>query len=385
MLVCDVRFVTDPCHGSSMFGPNDVNHCVELEKMSDLCLVTGGAGFIGCAISTALADSFKRVIAIDNLHPQVHPDRVRPTALDPRVELMVADTTDAAFWDGLLATLRPNVVIHLAAETGTGQSLTEGTRHAHVNVVGTTTMLDALVRHEALPERIALTSSRAVYGEGAWADPTTGAVRYPGQRSKAMLESSTWDFPGLAPLPFEALVTHPNPTSIYGGTKLAQEHVLKAWGEAMGVEVAVLRLQNVYGPGQSLTNPYTGIVPFFARIARRGESIPVYEDGEIYRDFVYIEDVASALVIAARDGVPSTMAYDVGSGVKTSINQLAALIAEIYGAAAPHINGKFRHGDVRSASCTISRTEGELHWQPRTDLRKGITALCAWLDAQSVQ
>ncbi len=239
------------------------------------CLITGGAGFIGCALSSILPDHFDRVVAIDNLHPQVHPSRDRPADLDPRVELVIGDVTSAADWDALLADVDPTAVIHLAAETGTGQSLTEATRHAKVNVVGTTELLDALVRHavdgRSLPERIVLTSSRAVYGEGAWTD-ADGHEVYPGQRSRAMLESGTWDFPGLTATPFNSHRVIPTPTSVYGSTKLAQENILTSWCLAMNVTPVLFRLQNVYGPGQSLINPYTGIVSFFAQRAqgRRG-------------------------------------------------------------------------------------------------------------------
>ena len=227
--------------------------------MSHNCLITGGAGFIGCAVSKLLKGPFDRIVAVDSLHPQVHPTGMRPTALDPSVEFVKDDVTEGGTWDHLLAGFKPSTVIHLAAETGTGQSLTEGSRHANVNVVGTTQMLDAFVRHDCIPSRVVLTSSRAVYGEGAWRD-AKGNVSYPGQRSRAMLEAGQWDFPGLTCLPFEATRTEPRPTSIYGATKLTQEMVLRAWALSFGVEIGLLRLQNVYGPGQSLSNPYTGIV-----------------------------------------------------------------------------------------------------------------------------
>lgn len=346
-----------------------------------VCLVTGGAGFIGCALSPKLADGFDRVVAIDSLHPQVHPAARRPSALDSRVEFVHGDVTERPMWDTVLASLKPTIVIHLAAETGTGQSLTEGTRHAHVNVTGTTQMLDALVRHEALPERIVLTSSRAVYGEGAWRD-MKGNLSYPGQRTRAQLERKEWDFPGLRATPFVSGTVEPHPTSIYGSTKLAQEHVLNSWCLAMGVTPVLLRLQNVYGPGQSLTNPYTGIVSLFAQLAKAGKSIPVYEDGQIIRDFVYIEDVAAAIRAAMEHSTVSANPYDVGSGEATSIARLADLIAANYAAPAPHITGQYRHGDVRHASCEIGETERELSWKPRTMVKDGIGLLCNWIDNQ---
>jgi dTDP-L-rhamnose 4-epimerase len=343
------------------------------------CLVTGGAGFIGCALSPLLPDHFDRVVALDNLHPQVHSSPDRPAALDPRVELVVGDVTSASDWDALLADVRPTAVVHLAAETGTAQSLTEATRHAMVNVVGTTEMLDAFVRHDTVPERVLLTSSRAVYGEGAWADED-GNLTYPGQRSAAMLAAGQWDFPGLTPTPFESSLVKPTPTSVYGSTKLAQENVLTSWCLAMDVVPVLYRLQNVYGPGQSLTNPYTGIVSFFAQRARAGEVIPVYEDGQIIRDFVFIDDVASALVEGLLNSPATVDAYDIGSGEGTSILRLAGLVAEVYDAPQPQVNGLYRNGDVRSASCDIGATTARLRWAPQVMVDEGVRRLCAWID-----
>jgi len=346
------------------------------------CLVTGGAGFIGCAVSGSLTQYFDKVVALDNLHPQVHSQQQRPVALDRRVELVVGDVTDAGAWDTLLENLAPTVIIHLAAETGTGQSLLEASRHAHVNVTGTATMLDALARHQRIPERIVLTSSRAIYGEGAWREAEHDAIVYPGQRTREQLERKEWDFPNLEPLPFSAETTEPRPISVYGATKLTQEHVLQAWACALGVDAVVLRLQNVYGPGQSLHNPYTGICSLFAQLARDGESIPVYEDGRIVRDFVYVGDVVAAIMAALRIEKPSATAYDIGSGTPTTIAKLAAVIAQIYGAPTPTVTGEFRHGDVRHAACTIDRAVADLCWQPHVRLNEGVRRLCAWIDGE---
>jgi dTDP-L-rhamnose 4-epimerase len=349
--------------------------------MTLTCIVTGGAGFIGCAISSKLASHFERVIAVDNLHQQIHPRQIRPQALDSRVQLVVGDVTSEGIWDNLLNDVMPHTIIHLAAETGTGQSLTEGSRHAAVNVLGTTRMLDALARHQKIPQRIVLSSSRAVYGEGAWQDASTGVISYPGQRSHAQMQRQEWDFPGLACLPFEALKIKASPTSIYGATKLAQEHILSAWALSFGVEAPILRLQNVYGPGQSLTNPYTGIVPFFAGLAREGKSIPVYEDGEIVRDFVFIDDVADALAHVAIEGSASSIPYDIGTGQGVTIYQLAYMIADLYQAPLPHINGAFRNGDVRHAVCDVARTRSELGWSPHWNVERGVKILCEWIDS----
>lgn len=348
-------------------------------------LVTGGAGFIGTAVAGRLVSSSDRWVVLDNLHPQVHLMRSRPRALHPQAELVVQNVTDSTAWDSLLADLRPDTVLHLAAETGTAQSLHEATRHAEVNVVGTTAMLDAFGRAEHVPRHFVLTSSRAVYGEGQWM--RKGGERYsPGPRSHAQLASGAWDFPRSRPLPSTASSTPPAPTSVYGATKLAQEHILRAWAASHDTTVTALRLQNVYGPGQSLTNPYTGIVSLFSRLAGRGESIPLYEDGEVSRDFVYIDDVASAIAgVMVTPPQAAFSIFDIGSGVSTTIHELAALISAYHGALDPRATGEFRDGDVRHAQCRIDAAAATLGWSPAWSLNAGIAALQAWIASESAQ
>lgn len=343
-------------------------------------LVTGGAGFIGVATAPALVEHFD-VVAVDNLHPQIHPTRDRPAGLHPAVRLVVGDVSQRATWDSLVREVRPDVVLHLAAETGTGQSLTESTRHAVANVVGTTQMLDAFTRSGVMPRRIVLSSSRAVYGEGAWRD-SADRLLYPGQRHPGMLEAGTWDFPGLEPTAMDARTVAPAPVSIYGATKLTQEQILSAWTSSQGVELATLRLQNVYGPGQSLSNPYTGIMSLFCRMAMGGRSIPLFEDGRVRRDFVLIDDVATALVAAVLgEGVPASP-VDIGSGEMQTIATAASLIAARYGAPEAHITGEFRNGDVRHAWADVEAARLTLGWTPQFTLEQGIERLATWIDAQ---
>lgn len=349
--------------------------------MSRTALVTGGAGFIGCAIAPGLLESFERVVAVDSLHPQIHPDRERPADLPDAVELIIGDIAEAATWDRVLDQVSPDVVVHLAAETGTGQSLTESTRHAEANVVGTTRMFDALARRESLPRRIVLTSSRAVYGEGAWRR-ADGEVFYPAQRTAATLGEGQWDFPDAEPLAMDARRVDPHPVSVYAATKLAQEHLLRVWATSFGVEPAILRLQNVYGPGQAMANPYTGIMTLFCRFAREGRSIPLYEDGEVRRDFVLIDDVAAAVVAAAVSEKVSPTALDIGSGEFQTIGTAARTIAQRYGAPEPHVTGKFREGDVRHAWADVSAAQEFLPWSPRYSLEQGVQRLADWIEAQ---
>ncbi|MCX4151929.1 MULTISPECIES: dTDP-L-rhamnose 4-epimerase [Paraburkholderia] len=341
-------------------------------------LVTGGAGFIGCAISKRLAPRAGRYVVVDNLHPQIHAQPVRPAALDARAELVVADVTEAATWDALLSDFKPQIIVHLAAETGTGQSLTEASRHALVNVVGTTRLTDALTKHGVVVEHILLTGSRAVYGEGAW-QSDDGQIVYPGQRGRAQLEAAQWDFPGMAMLPSRADRTEPRPTSVYGATKLAQEQVLRAWALATKIPLSILRLQNVYGPGQSLTNSYTGIVALFSRLAREKKVIPLYEDGKVTRDFVSIDDVADAIVAMLERQPQPLSILDIGSGAAASILDMARIVAAHYGAPEPTITGAFRDGDVRHAACDLSVSLGQLDWKPQWSLERGVAELQNWI------
>ncbi len=346
-------------------------------------LVTGGAGFIGCAMSKGLADLYDRVVMLDNLHPQIHATPTRPDALDPRAELVVGDVTDPAVWDELLGGgLRPDAIVHLAAETGTGQSLTESTRHASVNVVGTTQMLDALLRHEALPQRIVLASSRAVYGEGAWRHTADDSLFYPGPRPLKMFEQGQWDFPDAVPVAMDARTVHPGPASVYAVTKLAQEQILTLWGDAYGVEIGIVRLQNVYGPGQSLNNSYTGILSLFCRQARVGKTISLYEDGEIRRDFILIDDIAAAIILRLTSEDTNPTPIDIGSGEFQTIATAANLIAEHYGAPTPVVTGQFRHGDVRHAWADPTAAQERLGFTARYSLREGVEVLTEWIEGQ---
>lgn len=349
--------------------------------MSDCILVTGGAGFIGCAISQGLVARGLPVIAVDKLSAQVHPTRQRPVGLSSNVELVTEDICEPSTWDRLFASFRPSIVVHLCAETGTGQSLDEAALHTHTNVTGTACLLDALSRHRIQPDKIVLASSRAVYGEGRW---IAGEEEfYPLRRSHEQLLRQEWT-PRAPngdigrPLPHRAKFTVPNPSSVYGATKLAQENILSAWCSARMTQLTVVRIQNAYGPGQSPTNPYTGIINLFHRVARSGRPIPVYEDGDIGRDFVFIDDVAAALLAAVEIDSPGEP-IDLGTGVRSTILEAAELIAAQHQAPRPIVTGQFRDGDVRSAHADVSALQTKLHVTPAVDLKRGLERVGDWL------
>jgi dTDP-L-rhamnose 4-epimerase len=321
---------------------------------------------------------------MDVLHPQVHG---QTTAIDlpPSVRLFTGDVTHAPDCDAVLRLSRPSQIVHLAAETGTAQSLSEATRHGSVNVVGTTQLLDALSRAAHVPDQIVVASSRAVYGEGAW--QCGSQIFYPQPRSHAQLVAGIWDPQGptedpAVPLPSCAGRTEPRPTNIYAATKLAQEHILASWAAARDTNLSILRLQNVYGPGQSLTNSYTGIVALFARFARQQRPLEIYEDGQIVRDFIYIDDVVEALFAAIAEPATEARCLDIGSGTPTTIHELGQKIAAICGAPEPVVVAKFRDGDVRAARCDVEAATRELSWRPKWALEDGIRALLDWIGEQ---
>ena len=354
-------------------------------------LLTGGAGFIGCALSAELLGKPRgaeapAIIAADSLHPQVHPDRSRPAALPEAVDLNVMDVCDAAAWDRLLAAARPRTIVHLAAETGTGQSIDLPTRHTHVNVTGTAQMLEALDRVGHVPEQIVLASSRAVYGEGRWVDPVNGLIFAPGHRSVDQLQRG--QFAVIAPsgeparpLPQNQSDTPPLPASVYGVTKLAQEELLTLWCAARGVPLSIFRFQNVYGAGQSPHNPYTGIVGLFHRVAAAGGRIEVYEDGLIGRDFIYVDDVARCVALGIERPPAARRLLDVGTGEAKTILEASKIIAALYGAPEPRISGAFRHGDIRWALAATRPLRDELGFEARIGFEEGNRLLGEWLRA----
>ena len=353
-----------------------------MSKMN-VCVVTGGAGFIGCAISEGLCKRFERVIAVDSMNPQIHAKQSRPAELTESVELLVGDVCDPVMWDRLLQTVEGSfAIIHLAAETGTSQSMNHATLHTRTNVLGTSQMLDAFTRNHKFPTQMLLTSSRAVYGEGQW-EREEGQRFYPGQRNDEQLRRHQWDFENAHYIPSQADETAPIPTSVYAATKLCQENLMRVWGASNRVPLKILRFQNVYGRGQSLINPYTGIVSLFVQLARAGKSIPLYEDGNIIRDYVYIDDVACAVLMALDSASCEGKTIDVGTGKMTTICDVAKLIAQHYDAPQPHVTMQYRNGDVRHACCITDRTRQVIGFEAKVSVAEGIERLCTWIDEQN--
>jgi dTDP-L-rhamnose 4-epimerase len=278
-------------------------------------LVTGGLGFIGLALSRRLLAAGHDVSIVDNLSPQIHgdipsaevPAGARVTRLDIR---HLADRPD------LLEDR--DVVFHLAAETGTGQSMYQIGHYVSVNDMGTATLLEAMAKCAARPRQVVLASSRSVYGEGAYValDAPEKLVR-PAPRTRAQLDAGQWEPLDELRRPLKAVATPESmgfaPGSVYAATKASQELLLTSAASALGFRCAVFRFQNVYGEGQSLRNPYTGIISIFFNRARQQLDIPLYEDGLESRDFIHVDDIARALQLSLDADLPSGAVMNLGN------------------------------------------------------------------------
>lgn len=355
-----------------------------------LVLLTGGAGFIGSHLIGRLTAAGHTVRVIDCLSPQVHGTApVLPAALsDPRVEFrrgsVTAPNDMAAALDGA------EYVIHLAAETGTGQSMYEIAKYGETNMQGTAVLLDLMANAPVRSvKRLVLASSRAVYGEGAYVCRSCApALRiYPETRTADQLRAHRWEFacPSCG-ADMEAVATREDdpmkPASIYAATKCAQEHLVTASCRAMGIEFVNLRYQNVYGEGQSLNNPYMGLLTTFSTRLRRKLSLPLFEDGLESRDFVHVEDAADATVAALSRDVAG-LAINVGSGENTSIHDVATKLADAFGIAADiKPTAQYRLGDIRHNYADVSRMREVLGHTPRVSLDEGIARFVAWAQTQ---
>lgn len=340
--------------------------------------ITGGAGFIGSRLSKALAAHGAQVTIFDNLHPQVHG---ASPVLELDGELVVGDVRDRAALDDAVRICQPRIVIHLAAETGTGQSADEPARYCEVNVTGTANLIESLKGLASPPSRFLLAATRAVYGEGAYRE-SRGTLVVPPPRRTDRMRHGEFDVEDEAGQKLKPALTPetmpPTPGSVYGSTKLMQEYLVSQVPSSW--DHVILRLQNVYGPGQSLQNPYTGVLSIFCQQALSGQVLEIYEDGEIYRDFIFVDDVVSAFVAACSSQTAVNRTMNIGTGKPTSIRLAAETILTELGCGPDRlrISGAFRAGDVRYAVADITETTKHLGWMPNIEFENGIKALALW-------
>lgn len=342
-------------------------------------LLVGGAGFIGSTLVRELGP--ENTVVFDNFSPIVHTAESVRVFTQLGTDFVVGDVTDrGCVADFLGERGAPRTLVYLAAETGTGRSLENCTLNARVNTLGLATLLDAFSSLNAMPERIVLTSTRAVYGEGPY-EAQGGKVVYPRSRALSELESGSFEFDGLKPLAMDAELHFPKPMNVYGATKLSQENLLQSWAAAFDIPLYIFRLQNVYGAGQSLSNPYTGVLIHFIKQCIAGEPIQIFENGGITRDFVHVEDVAALLARAANGrGRPGT--YDCGSGERIELEDVAAKLAQLDNAPPLERTNQYRRGDVRHAAASITRTIDEFGWRPKVSLDAGLSTLSRFVHSR---
>ncbi|NEQ48942.1 MAG: NAD-dependent epimerase/dehydratase family protein [Leptolyngbya sp. SIO3F4] len=346
-------------------------------------LITGGAGFIGSRVTRRLAQSTSNQIwVLDNLHPQVHGVDASVPDFPDSVVFLKGDVCDRATVEKLVIDAQPNVVIHMAAETGTGQSMDEIYRYCDVNVSGTAILLEALKL--AQPSRFILMSSRALYGEGAYWSEQEDTLVVPPPRTKVDMEAGRFipilpEAGVLEPVSTPETIA-PSPSSVYASTKLMQEYLVQQAGAATDWSATFLRFQNVYGPGQSLKNPYTGVLSIFSSQILAGQRLNIYEDGQIVRDFVFVDDVVRAIIKACECSVPHGTVINIGSGQPTSILEAAQMLLQLYGKSvdAYEITGDFRMGDIRYAVADIQKARELLDWQPQMMPEEGLKHLSQW-------
>lgn len=358
--------------------------------MSKHILITGGAGFIGTHLTRLATAAGHSVRLLDNLSPQIHGKN--PTFKPPAsVEFVHGDVTVRQDLERALRGI--DTVVHLAAETGTGQSMYEIDRYYRVNVQGTAILLDILANAPTDVQNIVLASSRSVYGEGAYlctkCEPD-GKRCYPGARLPAQLAAHDWapKCPDCGTDVVETATREDDklsPASIYAATKLAQEEMIRIAATSQGMAHAVLRFQNVYGEGQSLQNPYTGILSIFSTRLRLGLPLPVFEDGGETRDFVHVEDVARAVLGFIGAPAKQGALTNVGYGEPTSIMQVATLLARFMESdIVPHVSGQYRVGDIRHNFADLSALEAAIGLRPEISLEEGLSRFCNWVRTQPV-
>jgi dTDP-L-rhamnose 4-epimerase len=350
-------------------------------------LISGGAGFIGSALSLALVARGHEVTVLDNLSPQIHgEDSSLLSSIRDKVRFIRGDVRSRTDWQ--LALAGQEAVVHLAAETGTGQSMYQIAHYSDVNIGGTALLLDVLANESHQVRRLVVASSRAIYGEGRYRCARCGIVH---PLSRVAEDMSRGDFEVKCPecrADVELMATDErsqvHPSSIYGISKHTQEQMVLAAGQALGIPAISFRYQNVYGPGQSLTNPYTGILSIFSTRILNGHGILVFEDGRESRDFVYISDVVSATMAGIEHSGVTGEVYNVGSGVATDVETVARTLVRAYGANVPvTISGNFRVGDIRHNVADLGKVKAELGFTPMVSFEQGIAEFAAWVKRQA--
>ncbi|TDX84090.1 SDR family NAD(P)-dependent oxidoreductase [Epilithonimonas xixisoli] len=352
-------------------------------------LITGGAGFIGSNLSLKLIEKGCEITVLDNLSEQIHgDDSDLLKSIEGKVNFIKGDVRNIEDWEKAL--VNQDVVVHLAAETGTGQSMYEVQKYVDVNINGTGIFLDYLVNREHSVKKVIIASSRAIYGEGKYQCETHG-FQYPDERLEENLAKGEFEpkcsicNQNLILLATDETSTI-HPSSVYGITKQNQEQMVLNVCKSIGVGAVAYRYQNVYGPGQSLKNPYTGILSIFSTQIKNGNDINIFEDGLESRDFVFIDDVVDATIAGIENDEVTSEVFNVGSGVCTSVIEVAEALKRLYNSDVNiNISGNFRLGDIRHNYADLTKIKDKLKFTPNFTFQQGVEKFAEWVNTQEVQ
>lgn len=356
-------------------------------------LITGGAGFIGSNLALKLIKNGYEVVVLDNLSEQIHGKNPNKSytyiQIKDKVKFIKGNVKDRIAWDEAL-TDDIDLVIHLAAETGTGQSMYEVEKYVNTNIGGTAILLDKIINEKLKVKKIIVASSRAIYGEGKFICNDHGIV-YPESRKDEDMKNG--DFNVKCPicgknvkmeLTDEDSKSHP--TSVYGYTKKAQEELSILIGKSINLPVVAFRFQNVYGPGQSLKNPYTGILSIFSTQIKNDNNINIFEDGKETRDFVYIDDITDAIILSIDNEKANYQVFNVGSGEKLDVLTIANVLKEKYNSNVDiKVSGNYRLGDIKDNQADLTKIKQILGYEPKVNFKEGISNFVDWVEQQEIE
>ncbi len=357
-------------------------------------LITGGAGFIGSNLALALIKKNHSIVVLDNLSKQIHGTNALETSplynsIKDKVTFIKGDVTEKQ--DLQKALIDVDLVVHYAAETGTGQSMYEIERYSNVNVGGTAILLDLLANDKTLQvKKVIVASSRSIYGEGKYFSKELGAV-YPEHRDDESMRNGRFEvFYDNEDTALQLMATDEeskiHPSSIYGITKQNQEQMVLCVCKTIGIKAIAFRYQNVYGPGQSLTNPYTGILSIFSSLILNNKPINIFEDGKESRDFVFIDDVVKATILGIENDSINNDVFNVGSGVATDVLTVAKTLVMQYNKNVPiTITGNYRLGDIRHNYADLVKINKALNFIPLIPFEEGITKFAKWVVTQNIE
>ncbi len=357
-------------------------------------LITGGAGFIGSNLANKLTDKGYRVNILDNLSEQIHGNNpietsplYRSICNNPKIKFINGSVTSR---DNLRQAISGmEAIIHLAAETGTGQSMYEIQKYVDVNVGGTGILLDILTNEKHSVKKMIVASSRSIYGEGKYRCSKCGIV-YPEERRDEDMNKGYFEC--KCPICNNEIFLLPtsedskiHPSSVYGITKQNQEQMFLTVGKSIGLPAVAFRYQNVYGPGQSLSNPYTGILSIFSTQIKNGNDINIFEDGKESRDFVYIDDVVNATVLGLEKEEANYNVFNVGADKPIDVITVANTLKRNYNSnIGINISGNYRLGDIRHNFADLTKIKKKIGYEPIYSFEKGISNFCNWVNSQEV-